>query len=72
SIVYNDKLCDLIDELNLFFAENQYVNDLSGAMSYHNSPKLIDCMAQLFKCNGVSYNASYTFLKDKKQEQEQE
>lgn len=70
SIVYNDKLCDLIDELDLFFAENQYVNDLSGAMSYHNSPKLIDCMAQLFKCNGVSYNASYTFLKDKKQEQE--
>ena len=72
SIVYNDKLCDLIDELDLFFAENQYVNDLSGAMSYHNAPKLIDCMAQLFKCNGVSYNASYTFLKDKKQEQEQE
>jgi hypothetical protein len=65
--LFNDQMKDMVDDMNKFIEDNIYVSTLSRAIAYGgtNNSELIDCMAQLFRCNGIGYNASYVFLKDK-------
>jgi hypothetical protein len=69
--LFNDQMKDMVDDMNKFIEDNIYVSTLSRAIAYGgtNNSELIDCMAQLFRCNGIGYNASYVFLKDKVEEE---
>ena len=71
--LFNDKMKDMVDDMDKFIEDNIYVATLSRAIAYGgtNNNELIDCMAQLFRCNGVGYNASYVFLKDKVKEEDE-
>tara|TARA_R100001198_G_C5137663_1_gene152947 strand:- start:224 stop:727 length:504 start_codon:yes stop_codon:yes gene_type:complete len=70
--LFNDKMKDMVDDIDKFIEDNIYVSTLSRAIAYGGTVnyQLLDCMAQLFRCNGVGWNASYVFLKDKVKEEE--
>ena len=72
--LFNAEIYDLIQELEAFLKEHAYVNTIASSLrtgESHRQNGLLDCLAQLFKCNGVAINNHYQFLKHK-QEQEQE
>jgi hypothetical protein len=36
---------------------------------YYNKEEILDCLAQLFVCNGIEINPDYKFLSDIKEEE---
>jgi hypothetical protein len=71
--LFNAKIYDLVQELESFFIEHPYVNNIASVLGSHRQQDgLLDCLAQLFKCNGVPINSYYQFVKHKQEEQEQE
>ena len=71
--LFSAKIYDLVQELESFFIEHPYVNNIASVLGSHRQQDgLLDCLAQLFKCNGVPINSYYQFVKHKQEEQEQE
>ncbi len=72
--LYNAEIYDLIEELDAFFREHTYVNTMATCLNggSYRQDSILDCLAQLFKCNGIPINAHYEFIKDRKEIQEQE
>jgi hypothetical protein len=72
--LFNAEIYDLIEELDAFFKEHNYISTIASALSggSHKQDGLLDCLAQLFKCNNVPINVHYQFLKHKREQEEQE
>ena len=70
--LYNAEIYDLIEELDAFFREHTYVSTMATCLNggSYRQDGILDCLAQLFKCNGVPINNHYQFLKHKREEQE--
>ena len=72
--LFNAEIYDLIEELDAFFKEHNYISTITGALSGGGNrvDGLLDCLAQLFRCNNVPINVHYQFLKHKREQEEQE
>lgn len=72
--LFNAEIYDLVEELGAFFKEHNYISTIASSLSggSHRTDGLLDCLAQLFKCNNVPINVHYQFLKHKREQEEQE
>jgi hypothetical protein len=48
---------------------NNYICTLLKVTKYYNKEEILDCLAQLFVCNGIEINPDYKFLSDIKEEE---
>jgi len=69
--LFNDYIYDMIEELEAFLKEHPYVNTIASSLKScdrYRQEGLLDCLAQLFTCNGIFINDDYQFLKNKKEQ----
>jgi len=49
-------------------SNHNYISILLKLVRHSNWQEVLDCIAQLFICNGIEVNSDYKFLSDKEKE----
>jgi len=60
--LFDDTYYQLQEKVHQLLKTHYYFNTLAKVMNYsHTSSELLDCMAQLMTCNGLTVNADYKY-----------
>jgi hypothetical protein len=60
--LFDDTYYQLQEKVHQLLKTHYYFNTLAKVMNYsHTSSQLLDCMAQLMTCNGLTVNADYEY-----------
>lgn len=65
---YDVEIFNKYNNVMNIISNHNYISVLLKLVRYNNWQEVLDCIAQLFICNGIEVNSDYKFLSDKEKE----